>query len=75
MKRTVAITIDADAAAAAERLARARGVSVSALIEGLLREAASRPAASFASRWRGAFRPAERAGDARYETLARKYLA
>ena len=56
-------------AALAKRYARARGVSLSSLVEQSLREVAGKPAPSFAARWRGRFRPAERD-----EALSEKYL-
>ena len=39
-----------------------------------LRETAKENTPSFASRWRGKFRPADRKGDPRYDALAKKYL-
>ena len=74
MKQKLTITVDADLVPIAKRYARSRGVSLSSLIEQSLREVAGDPATSFASRWRGKFRPAEREGDARYDALAKKYL-
>ena len=49
------------------------GVSLSALIEQALREVAGADGPSFAARWRGTFRTAER-DDPRYDALAKKYL-
>lgn len=74
MKTKLTVTIDRDLLPRAKRYARERGVSLSELIEAQLRsvsESADRP--SFAARWRGAFKPADR-DDPRYEALARKYL-
>lgn len=73
MKQKLTITIDPEVVVAAKRYARARGVSLSALIERKLREEMVVGEPSFASRWRGRFRPADR-GDPRYEALVRKYL-
>ena len=73
MKQKLTVTVDADLLPLAKRYARARGVSLSSLVEQSLREVAGKPAPSFASRWRGRFRPAER-DDRRYEALAEKYL-
>ena len=74
MKQKLTITVDADLLPVAKRYARSRGVSLSSLVEQSLREMTGANAPSFASRWRGKFRAAEREGDPRYETLARKYL-
>lgn len=74
MKQKLTITVDAELLPIAKRYARARGVSLSSLIEQSLREVAGGHTPSFASRWRGKFRAAERSDDPRYETLAKKYL-
>ena len=67
------ITVDAELLPIAKRYARSRGVSLSSLIEQSLREVAGRYAPSFAARWRGKFRAAQR-DDPRYEALAKKDL-
>ena len=74
MKQKLTITVDADLLPIAKRYARSRGVSLSSLIEQSLREVAGEQAPSFASRWRGKFRAAQREDDPRYDALARKYL-
>ena len=73
MKQKLTITVDAELIPIAKRYARSRGVSLSSLIEQSLREAAGSQTLSFASRWRGKFRAAER-DDPRYDALAKKYL-
>lgn len=73
MKRKLTITVDGELLPRAKQYARARGVSLSSLVEASLREMAEKGAPSFTSRWRGRFRAAERDGG-RYEALARKYL-
>ena len=73
MKRKLTITVDGELLPRAKQYARARGVSLSSLIEASLREFAGEDAPSFASRWRGRFVAASR-NDGRYEALARKYL-
>lgn len=73
MKRKLTVTIDPEVVVAAKRHARSRGVSLSALIERRLREEVHVGEPSFAERWRGRFRPADR-DDHRYEALARKHL-
>ena len=73
MKQKLTVTVDPEVVVAAKRYARSRGVSLSALIERRLREEMVAAEPSFASRWRGRFRPADR-DDPRYEALAGKYL-
>ena len=73
MKRKLTITVDDALLNDAKRFARSRGLSLSALIETSLRDSLANDAPTFAERWRGKFRAAER-GDPRYEALARKYL-
>ena len=73
MKQKRTITVDAELLPIAKRYARSRGVSLSSLVEQSLREMASESTKSFASRWRGKFRAAER-DDPRYDALAKKYL-
>lgn len=73
MKRKVTVTLDERLIPRAKALARRRGLSLSALIERVLSEQAPPSGQPFSARWRGKFRPAARR-DARYRTLARKYL-
>ena len=73
MKKKLSITVDAELLPLAKRYARSRGVSLSSLIEQSLSEMTGENTQSFASRWRGKFRAAER-DDARYEALVKKYL-
>lgn len=84
MKHKVAINVDAELLLAAQEYARSQGVTLSALVERSLVDALSHDRSphdplpddaptSFAARWRGQFRAAER-GDARYDSLAKKYL-
>ena len=73
MKAKLTVTIDAELIPKAKRYARARGVSLSSVIEDALRELAVGEEASFADRWRGRFEPASREDD-RFRALAEKYL-
>ena len=73
MKTKLTVTIDRDLVPQAKRYARARGLSLSQVIENALREMGAKDATSFSERWRGQFRPAART-DARYRALAGKYL-
>ena len=74
MKTKLTITVDPEVVPVAKRYARSRGVSLSSLIEGALKEMVGDEAPSFTERWRGQFRAASR-DDPRYEALAGKYLA
>ncbi|MDP2954864.1 MAG: DUF6364 family protein [Longimicrobiales bacterium] len=72
MKTKLTVTVDQELLPKAKRYARARGVSLSSLIEGALRDLADPDRPSFASRWKGRFVLAER-NDERYRALAEKY--
>ena len=74
MKQKLTITVDAELIPTAKRYARARGVSLSSLVEQSLREMTRGETPSFSSRWRGKFRAAQRENDPRYDALAKKYL-
>ena len=73
MKTELTLTVDANVVALAETYARSRGISVSSLVEGLLRELVGDDATTFTARWSGRFQPAG-GDDPRYGRLARKYL-
>lgn len=73
MRTKLTMTVDPAVVPVAKRYARSRGVSLSSLIEGALKELVRDEAPSFTERWRGQFQSASR-NDPRYEALARKYL-
>ena len=73
MKTKLTITVTAELLPAAKRYARARGVSLSSLVEQSLRDVVGQQTPSFAHRWRGRLQ-AGRRDDPRYQALARKYL-
>ena len=73
MKRKLTITVDSQLLARARQIARSRGVSLSSLIEMSLRRITAEDMPSFASRWRGRFKPAARDDD-RYRAVARRHL-
>ena len=73
MKKKLTVTVDADVLPIAKQYARAKGVSLSSLIERSLRLMAAGESPSFASRWRGRLQAA-RGDHPRYEALAKKYL-
>ena len=60
MKKRLTITVDGEVISAARRYARARGVSLSSLVEQSLRQMTKGETQSFSSRWRGKLRAAER---------------
>jgi post-segregation antitoxin (ccd killing protein) len=72
MKTKLTITVDRDLLPLAKRHARARGVSLSSLIEDALRGMAEGAGPPFSERWRGAFQPADR-DDERYRALMEKH--
>lgn len=71
--KKLTITVDAEVLLVAKQYARARGVSISSLIESALREMLDKEEPAFSTRWRGQFQAAHRDGP-RYAALARKYL-
>ena len=73
MKKKLTITIDEELLPRAKRYARARGVSLSSLIEDALRQMSEEVEGSFVDRWRGRFKPSVRDDD-RFRALAEKYL-
>ena len=73
MKTKLTVTIDDTVLPKAKQYARAQGVSLSQLIETALRDMSMEAKPSFASKWRGRFKPASRHDD-RYRRLAKKYL-
>lgn len=73
IKKKLTITIDAELLPKARRYAHSRGVSLSSFIEQSLKAVAGEDSPSFATRWRGRFKPAGRR-DPRYDALARKHL-
>lgn len=72
MKQEVTIALDSALLPEAERYAKAKGISLSSLIEQALRTTVQESTPTFASRWRGKFQAAER-DDPRYRTLAQKH--
>ena len=74
MKQKLTITVDAELLPVAKRYARSCGGPLASLVEQSLREMAGQNTSSFASRWTGTFRAAEREDDPRYDALAKRYL-
>ena len=72
-KQELTITLDEQLFARVEQCAKARSMTLSALVERLLQDVAEQDSESFSARWRGRFEAAQR-DDPRYKALARKYL-
>ena len=72
MKTKLTITVDRELVPKAKRVARERGVSLSSIIEGALRELTAPDLPTFSERWRGAFEWAEPT-DAHAQALRDKY--
>lgn len=75
MKQKITVSFDAELIPKVRKHARARGVSLSSLVEQSLRELAGEQSTTFSFRWRGRFQAAEREDDPRYDRLAAKYLS
>jgi post-segregation antitoxin (ccd killing protein) len=73
VKTKLTLTIDAQLIPRAKRYARARGVSLSSVVEEALRSLASDESPSFVERWLGRFEAATK-DDERFRALAEKYL-
>jgi hypothetical protein len=74
MKAKLTVTIDEELIPQAKQAARARGISLSQLIEASLRGVAQGGSpGTFSKRWRGKFEESERDDD-RYRALAKRYL-
>ncbi|GMV06814.1 MAG: hypothetical protein AMXMBFR53_30890 [Gemmatimonadota bacterium] len=72
MKTKLTVTVDREVLPRAKRYARARGVSLSALIEDALRSMTAEEEGSFSQRWRGTLR-LTRSDDERFRALLEKY--
>lgn len=72
MKTKLTITVDEEVLPRAKAYARARGESLSRVIECALRELTSDEAPPFSNRWRGKLQASER-DDERYRHLSGKY--
>lgn len=73
MKTKLTLSIDEELIPRAKDFAGSQGISLSQLIENVLRQLTSRDQPTFSARWRGRFVPAAR-NDERYRALAEKYL-
>ncbi|MBT8405172.1 MAG: hypothetical protein KJP18_15015 [Gemmatimonadetes bacterium] len=72
MKTKLTVTVDRDLLPRAKQVARERGVSLSSIIEGALRELTAPDVPTFSQRWRGAFELRD-SEDPRARALREKY--
>lgn len=73
MKAKLTLSVDEELIPQAKAYARARGQSLSQVVETALRELRSESRPPFSRRWRGRFEPTGH-DDERYRALADKYL-
>ena len=74
MKKKLTLTIDEDVIPRAKQLARSKDLSLSQLVEDLLKSTDTGPVETFSERWAGKFQLADVVGDDRFDYLASKYL-
>jgi hypothetical protein len=74
MKKKLTLTIDEDLIPRAKELAKSQRLSLSQLVEDLLRSAGTGQRQTFSEKWGGAFEVRDVAGDDRFDYLAAKYL-
>ena len=77
MKAKLTLTIDRELIPQAKRIAEARGVSLSSIVEDTFRQLQFSEQESFSSKWRGQFRvksPPEGLVDPRFQKLSERYL-
>lgn len=72
MKSKLNLTIDQDLIPLSKKYARSRGLSVSKLVEDLLRIVTQKEKPTFSEKWRGQFKVTHKRGP-RYEKLKHRY--
>jgi hypothetical protein len=73
MKSKMTLAIDKELIPQSKKYAKKRGISVSQLVEELLRESIQNDRPSFSTRWRGKFKVVEK-DDAKFAKLKGRYL-
>jgi hypothetical protein len=73
MKTKLNLTIDEELVPVTKEYASRRGMSLSQLVEELLREVTSNDGPTFSDKWRGRFKPSKKEGP-RYEKLKKRLL-
>lgn len=74
MKSKINLTIDEELVPQSKNYAKKQGLSVSQLVEDLLRKTVQNDKPSFSSRWRGKFTIADK-DDGRFNKLKERYLS
>ena len=74
MKTKLTLTIEKSLIPVVKRIAKTEGSSVSRVVENKLTEYVKNKRGSFASKWKGQFKEANKKNNPRYEYLAKKYL-
>ena len=73
MKTRLNLTIDENLIPRTKKYAKSHGISVSQLVEDLLRETTKKEEPGFSSKWRGRFKPVKK-NEPRYEIFKDRYL-
>lgn len=73
MKTKLNLTIDENLVPKSKRYAKTKGLSVSQLVENMLREVTQKQENSFSQKWRGKFKAVEKE-EMRYKKLKERYL-
>lgn len=73
MKAKLNLTIEQELIPISKKYARAQGISVSQLVEKLLRQLTEKESPNFSEKWQGKFQTEERQ-DARYTKLQDRFL-
>ncbi len=74
MKAKLNLTIDEDLVPQSKEYARSKSISVSQLVEQLLRAVTQKQSPTFTSKWRGKFKVSKRTGP-RFDKLQKRFLS
>lgn len=73
MKTKLNLTIDEELIPISKEYAKSEGVSLSRLVENLLRKVTQKQQNTFSEKWQGQFKEAEKEGE-RYRKLKKRFL-
>lgn len=73
MKTKLNLTIENDLVQKSKKYAKAKGISVSKLVENMLRDVTQKHQDSFSQKWQGKFKAVEK-NEIRYKKLEERYL-
>ena len=73
MKIRLNLTIDEDLIPKTKKYAKSHGISLSQLVEDLLRDTTLKEKSSFSSKWKGQFKLVEK-DESRYKKMKERYL-